>query len=246
LRFVTWNVNHRARPRAIPGWLPDAIQALAPDLLVLTEYVSGPPNYPFAASLGSLGLPYVALSPDAAKENRVLIASRTPIVQGSIRPPEGGRLGDLIAPSLPSNFLHVVLPQNGLEVIGMRVPDYSKQPPIRRACWDWLGQIAATVVSQPSVILGDFNADPSYPRSRCGDRFAHFESSGWQHSLPDGASYWTPRNHGVRIDHAFVSRHFQVNSASYVREVDGTLLAHKNRAGLPDHAALVVVLEKVT
>lgn len=237
MRLVTWNVNHRARPRPVPGWVPEVLQALAPDVLVLTEYVPGPPNGAFRASLASLGLHYIALSPDAPGENRVLVASRSPVVEGNIRPP-------LIAPSVPSNFIHVRLPDQCLEVVGMRMPDYSKQPPVRRACWDWLEQAAGTLAGRPSVILGDFNADPRYPKSRCGDRFARLEACGWQHALPGGASYWTPRGRGVRIDHAFVSYHVSVRTACYVSKIAGLQLAHRNGPGIPDHAALVLVLER--
>lgn len=30
----------------------------------------------------------------------------------------------------------VSLPDAGFNVLGLRVPDYSKQPRVRRACWD--------------------------------------------------------------------------------------------------------------
>ena len=40
-------------------------------------------------------------------------------------------------------------------------------------------------------------------------------AAGWQHALPpDGASYWNPFGHAVRIDHAPVSAHLRVESAS--------------------------------
>jgi ABC-type Fe3+-hydroxamate transport system substrate-binding protein len=41
MRIVTWNLNHRARRRDIPGDVGETIASLKPDLIVLTEYVSG-------------------------------------------------------------------------------------------------------------------------------------------------------------------------------------------------------------
>ncbi len=40
LRFLTWNLNHRARAKPIPSILTDVIVSLEPDAVVLTEYVS--------------------------------------------------------------------------------------------------------------------------------------------------------------------------------------------------------------
>src|SRR5271165_4862365 len=104
LRVLAWNVNHRARAKAIPLTLADAIISLEPDVIVLTEYVHGATRSPFLAQLADCGLPYWLVSHvTPLKENHVLIASRTPIDLGSIRAPD-------IAPSVPSNFLHVILP----------------------------------------------------------------------------------------------------------------------------------------
>jgi hypothetical protein len=43
MKLLAWNLNHRAAPRRIPSWIAIAINEQAPDVLVLTEYVEGPP-----------------------------------------------------------------------------------------------------------------------------------------------------------------------------------------------------------
>jgi endonuclease/exonuclease/phosphatase family metal-dependent hydrolase len=91
-------------------------------------------------------------------------------------------------------------------------------------------------------MIGDFNTDPNYSRARCGNRFASMESHGWIHAAPtEGASYWTLRGKGVRIDHAFVTRHFSVKRARYLEEVDGQRIVRSKEA-LSDHALLLVDL----
>src|SRR5690242_6978846 len=116
MRLITWNVNHRARAKAIPPRLAEMIVSLEPDLVVLAEF-----RRSFLAQLAGRGLPNWLVSRVTPRgENHVLIASRTPIVPGAIEAPA-------IAPSVPSNVLHVISPHEGIEILGLRVPDYSKQ-----------------------------------------------------------------------------------------------------------------------
>ena len=101
------------------------------------------------------------------------------------------------------------------------------------------------MVNRPMAIAGDFNTDVSYPRARCGDRPARLVASGWQHAAPPaGASYYTLRNEGKRIDHAFVSQHFAIQQACYVTESAGHRLIGKPADALSDHAALVADIER--
>jgi endonuclease/exonuclease/phosphatase family metal-dependent hydrolase len=167
-----------------------------------------------------------------------LIASRTPIELGPIEAPT-------IAPSVPSNALHVILPQERIEILGLRVPDYSKQRAIKRACWNWIIETAKTVKDRPVVILGDFNTGPKYSQSSCGDCIARLILGGWQLASPtDGASYWTLKNGApCRIDHAFVSEHFTVIDSRYVTEFEGRRFIGVAQQALSDHAILSIHIE---
>ncbi len=201
---------------------------------MLTEYVDGPTRAPFHASLAQHGFCHLLVSGLGRGENQVLIAGRTALEPGPIFAPE-------IASSVPSNALHVRLPQEGLEILGIRVPDYSKALKTKRACWDWILQTASEVHDRPFVMIGDFTTDANYPRSQCGDRFGRLVDSGWQLASPvDGSSFWTLSGHAVRIDHAFVSRHLVVESAAYVTRAGQYVFAGREPGALSDHAALVI------
>jgi len=97
------------------------------------------------------------------------------------------------------------------------------------------------VKDRPFVIIGDFNTDPKYPRSRCGDRIKRLADDGWQlASPPDGFSFWNLNGHAVRIDHAFVSELLGVERSAYVTKSDGHVFGGKEPGALADHAALAI------
>ncbi len=234
MKIIAWNINHRIREKAIPHQMVEAIVSLAPDVIVLTEYVHGPSRDSFLAKLAKHGFGHWCVSDPRPQENQVLIAARTDLERGPIRAPEIDR-------SMPSNVLHVHLPQNGVEILGLRVPDYSKDAKTKRACWDWILETAASMQDRPFVIIGDFNTDPKYSRSRCGDRIKRLVDEGWQlASPPDGSSFWTLKGDAVRIDHAFVSKLLAVERASYATKLDRYVFVGKEPGALSDHAALSV------
>jgi len=234
LKIVAWNINHRIREKAIPDQMIEAMVSLAPDVIVLTEYVHGPSRGSFLARLAEHGFGHWIVSDPRPRENQVLVAARTDLEPGSIRAPE-------IAPSVPSNALHVRLPRDGVEILGLRVPDYSKDAKTKRACWDWIIRTAATVKERPFVIIGDFNTDPKYPRNRCGDCIKRLADDGWQLASPtDGFSFWNLSGHAVRIDHAFVSKLLGVEGSAYVTKSAGHVFVGKEPGALSDHAALSI------
>ena len=234
MRIIAWNLNHRIREKAIPDQTTEAIVSLGPDVIVVTEYVHGPTRTGFLAALAQQGFGHWLVSDPRPRENHVLIAARSALEPGPILAPE-------IAPSVPSNALHVRLPHDGLEILGMRVPDYSKAPKIKRACWDWILQTANDVQDRPFVIIGDFNTDPKDPRSECGDRIGRLVDSGWQRaSATDGASFWTLGGHAVCIDHAFVSRHLVIERSAYVTRSGPYVFAGRETGALSDHAVVSI------
>jgi len=219
----------------------DAVASLGPDVIVLNEYVHRDSRQPFLEQLAESGFPHWQVSHvTPLGENHVLIASRAPIEVGSIRAPD-------IAPSVPSNFLHIRLPHEGCEILGLRVPDYSKQRTKQRECWDWIIETAATVKDRPFVLIGDFNTDPRYPRFMCGDCIGKLIEGGWQLATPtDGASYWTVNDRTpCRIGHAFVTQHFKVLNARYVTEFGALGILGSTKDALSDHAILLIEIERM-
>jgi endonuclease/exonuclease/phosphatase family metal-dependent hydrolase len=239
MKLLSWNINHRASRKRIPPLMAEAITSLLPDIIVLTEYVPGPSHESFMADLATRGFAHIGMSPHTPKENHIFIAARTTLVPGTIKGPP-------IAPSVPSNVLHVQLEGQSLNVLGLRVPDYSKQPPIRHACWDWIESTANNIKEQPFVIMGDFNVDPSYPPSKCGNRIGNLVAAGWQHAMPSsGVSYWPVAGGvGKRLDHAFISKHFIVREAEYIWESSHFIFAGKKEGAMSDHAVLLVDIEQ--
>lgn len=209
-------------------------------MIVLTEFVPGPSRAAFLEQLRAGGLSHVLVSnaPSDKGFNHLLIAAREPLSVGPLAPPPG------IDPHVCTNALHARLPGRGLDVLGIRIPDFSRMPGLRRSTWDWIEAAASLLGERSAVILGDFNTDPAYPPSRCGDRFQRMAALGWQHAAPpEGASYWTPRRAPRRLDHALASPRLDVNNANYVTSVHGYTLAGGEGA-LSDHAALVVDVDE--
>jgi endonuclease/exonuclease/phosphatase family metal-dependent hydrolase len=234
MKVLTWNLNHRTMERRIKPGTTNAISVLGADLVIFTEYVYGPTRQQFIGGLAEVGLRHCLLSPVIKGQNSVLIVSREPLVQGDI-------VGQGMDPALRSNLLHAVDPASGIEVLGIRVPDFSRQPRQKRACWDSIEVMAEQLISRASVILGDFNTDPNYSAARCGNRISKLHAAGWQNGTPEaGASYWTPRGHGVRIDHAFLSPSLALMKAEYVASYGDQFFAGGGPRALSDHAVLSV------
>jgi endonuclease/exonuclease/phosphatase family metal-dependent hydrolase len=170
MKLIAWNINHRTRQRRIPQTMVPAIASLNPDVVVLTEYVTGPTRDVFIRDLADSGLSEICTSKYVQGHNGVLIASRTAIWRGAIRAPE-------IAPAVPPNVLHVKLPELGIDILGIRSPDFSRALSSKRETWDWIQRTANKLRLRPSIILGDFNTDPSYSVARCGDRIRQLTDS---------------------------------------------------------------------
>ena len=229
LRVVTWNLNHRARQRQIAPAVSQAVAALSPDIAVLTEYVEGQSHSDFVTELAKLGFSTVFRSAKTVGQNQILVASHLPIALGTFRAPA-------LDPALPSNVLHVRVPEFEIDVVGIRVPAYENAESTN-ACWNWLANATAAFLTRPAVLIGDFNVDPS---RASGARLRQLIGAGWQHAWQeDGWSFCSTGGSKTRIDHAFVSPKIRVRRASYVSTVGSYVLAG-TRSALSDHAALVV------
>lgn len=237
MRILTWNLNHRARQRRIPEWVVPAMAAQFPHLVVLTEYVAGPDHEKFLAGLASVGLICNHISVTEGAHNQVLMASRESLTSGTITGPLS------IHPSLPSNVLHVVLENSGMDVLGFRMPAYiPRNNALKRATWQWLQGAAAQLQSYRAVIVGDLNTAPGDPESRCGDCLDALIRAGWQHAAPATGYSW---KHGAsgserKLDHAFCSRLLVSERAEYSWSFQSMGEdAASAKVGRPDHAMLI-------
>ena len=111
-----------------------------------------------------------------------------------------------------------------------------------REYWQWLVGGAAQWASEPTLIIGDLNVDPSRQNWRAAE-LHRFESSGWQIADPTGEwSYWASDAHNSRIDHAVATRDVTIHSADYRPQVGSIRLAGPGERVLSDHAALDVLV----
>ena len=210
----------------------DGILSLNPDVVVLTEFVPGKSRDQFIKDLVNAGLVHIRISNFVPKQNSVFVASKYLLNTGEVKPP-------CFAPSIQSNFIHLELPTEGIHLIAIRIPDYSKFPRIKREYWDWIIEMAGEFRDINCVMCGDFNTSPEYTKAKCGDRIKMLADLGWNKASPEkGYSYWNPRGYGVQIDHAFINGSLVVEKSEYVTEKNGFCFVGKNSKALSDHAIL--------
>lgn len=237
MRLLTWNLNHRAASRRIPDWVSVAIEQQAPDAVVLTEYVQGPSHAAFCERLARIGLPHLQVSQRTEGHNQVLIASATPLQAGSIQ-------GPALHPAVPSNVLHVHLPQHQLQLLGIRMPAFKPEDrAIKRAVWEWLNRISRTLEPGPAVVSGDLNTALGDKPSHAGDCLQVLPRAGWQHAIPETGHSWRSARYGTlrRIDHSFLAPGMPPARSRYLWDFQALAPeAPSGRVGIPDHAMLVV------
>ena len=229
MKLITWNVGHRKGRKPLVPDLARALASAKPDIVVITDYLPDITDKPFIDALASAGLEHRMTSPQAKAQRRVLIASREPLVEGDIE------CCGLSAATKP-NWLHART-ESGVEIVGFRVPIFTKRG-MKQTYWDWLiNEALPRLVEKPSVLLGDFNAAPSFRPLLLG------VAAGWQLATPaTGWSHKTSKTEGVAIDHGLVSPHFRIKSTQYVEKL-GAMMLTGTPTAYSDHKALIIELE---
>jgi len=233
MRIVAWNLGHQTKERPIRAGFVEVIAQLEPDILTLNEYVHGSSRITLLLSLAEIGLSHTLISTRIGSHNQVLVASRTRIIPGKLKAPT-------VSLADNSNFLHVRVSDENLDVVGMRVPAY-KENEKKEAYWQQFRQIAATAIKQRIIFIGDLNANPA--RSNyVGARYLNqLVADGWKLPSPEGNwSFISKTGANSRIDHALVSPLLGVTAARYAREIGSTKLAGPDGAAFSDHAVLVL------
>jgi len=258
VRIVAWNVGHqefgvRGKPKWSNKELVDTLETLKADVLFLHEYYR--PNEEDQqeedALLCRAGFECVQRTPviqrdnKRMRDNRTLVASRDRSMQIVKSAADGAPEWAL------QNYLHVALP--GVEIIGLRVPDYRKVPKGLQAHRVWLDRTLQPLVNGRIIILGDVNADPDSTAKVQKAFFTQMDGSGWRTKTPSGGFPWSYKSRvnrrslkqqhkESRIDHAFFGGAFDLDEVQ-VRYDDGDdTLTGSLDAAISDHAALVVEL----
>ena len=238
MRILAWNLNHRAHQNGIPDEAVSIIKALEPDVVVVNEYLDGSKQNRFKDGLREMGLRNISVSEKIEKSNQVLIASAEPHSAGDIKPPDVGR-------SSATNFHHVVFQDSDLEIVGLRVPEYTKARKLR-TYWSSLNEIIDSSLSRRIVYVGDMNCDPDRPLARGGRELGGLRKHGWNIPKPLGKWSYISRDgrRTSRNDHVVASPHMGGVQAKYVASIPGHVAAGpKAQSPVSDHAILVVDIE---
>ncbi len=222
----------------IPDGVLEVIQAVRPDVLVLTEYVHGSSRAEFLAGLVDIGYRTPAISKKAPRENQVLLASREAMTDGDIPAPT-------YTTAASTNFLHQRLPGSGLDVIGFRAPYYDKTEE-RDAYWAQLEQCMVAARPLNAVFIGDLNWPRSDTYTGRGLSMQRIMAQGFTVPEPEGSWSYMSAN-GKRwslIDHAVLSPTVKcIRSRFIYREAGHTLAGPSAEKPLSDHAMLWVEVE---
>ncbi|WP_426516751.1 endonuclease/exonuclease/phosphatase family protein [Diaminobutyricibacter sp. McL0618] len=229
-KIVALNIQQGGGSR-VPA-LVEKLLGYDADLLVITEFRSGATGADLISRLIEAGYGVTFSNPEAG-DNSVLIASRSPIVDGCRFAPEVGDARHLWQADL-----------DWITVCGVYMPQLREKLPY----WDAI--IADTAAgSNVDLFIGDFNTgrndldrDPASTKFVGPDRMDRIAETGyvdvWRDEHPNDIEYtWhSKKGRGYRLDLAFASRQFagRITRSWY----DQTPRTTK----LTDHAALIVEL----
>ena len=214
VRVLSWNLNNRVGLNQFRADAADAAASIKADLCVFTEFYPGAHLEIFTETLKSNGYRHFVLSQEVkSRANRVLIASRIPIIKNE---PSFSSFCD---DQLRSNTAICFVPDFNLNVIGIRLPWYKDRKLIFSA-WDWVVQEAEKYTQKSTLLIGDFNVGFEGAASRGGDHLRHLLASNWSTCEPisESFSFFGHNGKKSKIDHALVSRRCTLKSVEYVTQ----------------------------
>ena len=230
MRLLAWNIRQDGGSRL--ARIADALKRHDADIVVLSEYRGGPSSSRLCEALHAVGYRHVTTLIPPPRCNGVVIAARRPFLgQGAV---------DI---GLPEPYRMVSVDLATFRLIGIYMPNMLAKIPY----WDALIATLSSQSAQRAMAIGDFNTCRAYlDEAGAIDATAHYmeaiEQIGfrdlWRHRYPDRREYswFSTRNNGFRIDHAFLSQEL-VGCAGAV------YYSHTERtSGLSDHSPLIVEL----
>ena len=213
--------------------LLDAVLPHRADVLVLTEYRNNAASTLLREGLAAAGYAHQLASGDGPRVNYLLVAARQPLRPLRLRPLTFDRQRLLAVET------------QGLRVVAAHLPNLRAKLPH----WAALLRVAAARPHAPTVYLGDFNTGHArhdvergpYPIHGAAEMATLLDRGwvdAWRQSHPDGREYswYSHRDRGFRLDHAFLSPACapRLRSARFDHGV--------RERGATDHSALIVDL----
>ena len=236
MKIAAWNLNNRVGK--VPFRLEAAVAAIAvdADVFVFNEYYPQSHGKAFQAELESAGWVHQALSVQTdEKANRVLIASKIPIAPLPRTMPAFDQ-------QFQSNLLGVKILDMNVSLLGLRMPWYKSKALVTSA-WGWLEETAASLISQPSIIIGDFNATEQSSAGRGGEHFRRIIQSGWHRATPSGSNYFGKDGKTSTIDHLLSTSDCLIADPKYITKINQHCLVG-SVGSISDHAILVANINK--
>lgn len=248
--LASWNTNFRRDTEAQVS----ATLTHGPDIVVFQEVRAA--AFPELAHLfGEAGLTHFATSSSSVLGHRmsryVVVASRFPFRDAlSVDGP---------APET-SVCLEIESPEGRFELVGVYVPSIARKDGVKVPTQHAMNVRMAHAASRPHIICGDFNSPksesadgvtlffrPSRPLEYAGEhalmgglfeyglRDAFRAANGYTDASPSW--FWKNRGRtgGYRLDHIFVSPHFEVRRCWYDHGV--------RERGLSDHSLMLAEVE---
>lgn len=228
--IATWNLHHMTRELKIPKGVLPVIEAVKPDVLVLTEWVDRGKRSDFLHGLARLGYAQVTQTEPASGQNQVLVAS---VVEHE----EVELLAPGVSEAAATNFQHVFLPSTRLHVVGFRVPHYQSERPVRpenlERYWRQFTRMALGMMSHKAVFIGDFNVGTGKFDGPGQAALRKLVKAGYRMCAGEGG-----------LDRALVSPSLSVQSFSVIEAAAGYRLVGPKAANpLSDHPMFVVSVD---
>ncbi len=244
--LASWNTNFR---RDTPGQVGAAL-AHGPDIVVFQEVRAA--AFPeLARCFAEAGLVNFATSSSSVLGHRmsryVAVASRFPFRAAA--PVDGPAPETAVC-------LEIETPDGAFELVGVYVPSIARKDGVKVPTQHAMNSRMAHAATRPHIICGDFNSPkaeseegvtlffkPSRPLEYAGEhalmgglleyglRDAFRQCNGYEDPAPSW--FWKNRGRtgGYRLDHIFVSPHFEVRRCWYDHEV--------RERGLSDHSLML-------
>ncbi len=231
LTVCSWNINNRVGQTTFRIEAAAAAMETDADVLVFSEFFPKTLLGVFQHFLTAGGWRHQEISDmGAVRANRLLVASRFPVVVKSLPP-------STVDDHLSANALRVDI--GALRLLAIRVPAYKGGREHRNA-WTWLAGIAEEMqrTGGPAIVVGDLNTSMSATGARRVDAFHQLLENGWTRTQPEGVGSFAREGAWYEIDHVLTTKTCRISDARYVVTTPSYELAG-TPSSLSDHAALV-------
>jgi len=230
MRVLSWNIRHGGGSRC--SQIVTAILGHEADVVVLTEVRRS--SAMLNDALATAGWTHQAATPLVGNANGVVVLGRSPL--------------EVVDAGMPDRlrWVEVVVPTAGVRIAATHL---WIEKDSRDAEWEAVLTRAATIFSEPTLIIGDLNTgmhceDEAGATFSCSRHMRRLIDAGWLdawrkfHPGEREFTWFSTRGgkqlNGFRIDHAFVS-------PSLTARVEACDYSHQERvSGASDHSALVV------